>query len=85
MHLPKFKYYEPTTLGEACSLLLRKETRLIAGGTDLLVAMKQRVIRPRALVNIKSIPNLGSTFHFTLRFEKQMEKQKRPQADTIYQ
>jgi len=59
MRLPKFDYLEPTTIEEACSLLLQEDTKLIAGGTDLLVAMKQKSLTPRALVNIKRIPNLN--------------------------
>ncbi len=61
MPLPKFDYFTPRTLEEACSLLSqhRGQARVIAGGTDLLVRMKQRVARPRYLVDIKSIPNLG--------------------------
>lgn len=59
MRLPTFEYFEPRTIEEACSLLLQEETKLIAGGTDLLVAMKQKSLTPRALVNIKRIPNLN--------------------------
>ncbi len=58
MRLPRFEYLEPETIEEACSLLSQKETKVIAGGTDLLGAMKQKVVTPRALVNIKTIPNL---------------------------
>ncbi|MFC2013668.1 FAD binding domain-containing protein [Chloroflexota bacterium] len=56
--MPKFEYFEPGTIEEACSLLLQEGTKLIAGGTDLVSAMKQKVVTPRALVNIKRIPNL---------------------------
>jgi len=59
MRLPRFEYLEPGTIEEACSLLLQEETKLIAGGTDLLVAMKQKSLTPRALVSIKRIPNLN--------------------------
>ena len=37
----------------------RWDTRIIAGGTDLLHEMKSGIIRPGRLVNIKPIPNLG--------------------------
>lgn len=59
--LPKFDYFEPRTVAEACSLLGQygEEARVLAGGTDLLVKMKTKVIEPRFIVNLKSIPNLS--------------------------
>lgn len=59
MRLPRFEYLEPTSIKGACSLLLQEGTRPIAGGTDLLVIMKQKVVTPKALVNLKKIPNLN--------------------------
>jgi len=58
MRLPRFEYSEPGTLEEACSLLAQADTKVLAGGTELLVKLKQKTITPRALVNIKSIPHL---------------------------
>lgn len=62
MRLPKFEYLEPGSLAEASGLLGQhsEEARLLAGGTDLLVAMKLRSITPRYLVNLKSIPGLDT-------------------------
>jgi len=57
--LPRFEYFEPETSKEDCSVLLQEGTKPIAGGTDLLVVMKQKVVTPKALVNIKRIPNLN--------------------------
>ena len=59
MRLPRFEYFEPETIEKACSLLLQEGSKLIAGGTDLLVVMKQKVVTPKALVTIKRIPNLS--------------------------
>lgn len=59
MPLPRFEYYEPKTIKEACSLLSQAETKLIAGGTELLVSMKQKTMTPKALVSIKNIPHLN--------------------------
>jgi carbon-monoxide dehydrogenase medium subunit len=58
--LPQFEYCEPTTIEEACNLLLKygDGARVFAGGTDLLVKMKHRQVVPRYLVSIKKIPNL---------------------------
>lgn len=55
-----FEYLEPRDLTEACVLLSKHKgrARLIAGGTDLLVAMKQRQITPAYIINVKVIPDL---------------------------
>ncbi len=60
MRLPHFEYLRPETIAEACSMLskYRDGAFPIAGGTDLLVKMKQRRIVPRYVVNLKSIPDL---------------------------
>lgn len=60
MLLPKFEYFAPKTMEEACSLLAKYkgEARVLAGGTDLLVQMKNRELTPRYLINIKDIPDL---------------------------
>ncbi|MBS7638401.1 xanthine dehydrogenase family protein subunit M [Candidatus Bathyarchaeota archaeon] len=56
----RFEYHSPSSLGEALTILSRygSEARILAGGTDLLVDMKQRLIEPRHLVDIKRIPEL---------------------------
>lgn len=56
-----FDYCEPTTLEEAISALLEcgEDAKILAGGTDILVRMKRRLISPRRLVNIKRIPGLA--------------------------
>jgi len=58
--LKKFGYCEPKTVEEAISLLnkYKGKARLIAGGTDLLVLMKQRLVRPEYLINMKGISEL---------------------------
>ena len=61
MRLPKFEYLEPKTLREAAKALASdtKGSVLIAGGTDLLVNMKHRVIQPNQVINLKTIPKLA--------------------------
>jgi 4-hydroxybenzoyl-CoA reductase subunit beta len=61
MRLPKFEYLEPKTLREAAKTLASdtKGSVLIAGGTDLLVNMKHRVIRPNLVINLKTIQKLA--------------------------
>jgi len=56
----KFEYFEPETIEEAISLLVKYkgQARLFAGGTDLLPLMKQEVVSPQYLINIKKNPGL---------------------------
>ncbi|MAF85341.1 MAG: hypothetical protein CL875_02495 [Dehalococcoidales bacterium] len=59
--LKTFEYLEPKTVEEAISLLkkYKGKAKLIAGGTDVLVLMKQEVVTPHYLVNLKRIPGLA--------------------------
>jgi carbon-monoxide dehydrogenase medium subunit len=56
-----FEYLEPSTVSEACELLRRYEggARVYAGGAYLSIVMKQGLLQPKALVNIKKIKELG--------------------------
>lgn len=60
MSLAEFEYYAPETLDDAIALLVKLggQARIMAGGTDLLVKISHRVIRPIALINIKKIRHL---------------------------
>ena len=62
MSLPQFTHLRPADLREASSMLLELpgESRVLAGGTDLLVRMKLRRQVPRFLVNLKKIEGLDS-------------------------
>jgi carbon-monoxide dehydrogenase medium subunit len=55
-----FEYLEAKTIEEACSLLSRYKgkAKVIAGGTDLYIAMKGREITPEYIIDLKTIPNL---------------------------
>lgn len=61
MRLPKFEYLAPKTLKEAAKALGldTKGSVLLAGGTDLLVNMKHRVVQPKQVINLKAIPKLA--------------------------
>ncbi|MBI2848787.1 MAG: FAD binding domain-containing protein [Chloroflexi bacterium] len=60
LRLPKTEYLEPRTVKDACSILSTKEgAKLLAGGTDLLVSMKQRVWTPAYVVGLKAITQLA--------------------------
>ncbi len=57
--LPRIEYYRPKTLEEAVRLLEEVEgSKVIAGGTDLLVDMKTSRAKARALVDVNSIAEL---------------------------
>jgi xanthine dehydrogenase YagS FAD-binding subunit len=55
-----FEYISPTTRAQAVSLLSSSwgNTEILAGGTDLLALMKDEVVSPKRLVNIKEIKEL---------------------------
>ncbi len=56
--LREFEYLEPSSLSEALSLLDQhsKAAKIFAGGTDLLVNMKEGELSPGYLIDIKGIP-----------------------------
>jgi len=56
----KFEYASPTTKEQAIELLGKQwgETEVIAGGTDLLSLMKDFIVTPKRVVNIKNIAEL---------------------------
>lgn len=58
----RFEYFEPRTLGEAVALLDRYAGRAqaLAGGTDLLVELKEQLRRADCVVNIKKIPGMAT-------------------------
>ena len=59
MRLPKFSYVEAKTMEAACAILAEeRHAKVLAGGTDLLVNMKNRAEAPDILVNLKRIPHL---------------------------
>lgn len=60
MLLPKFDYYEPQNMQEACRLIakLKADAQIVAGGTDLLVNMKNKKISPKYLVSLAGIRGL---------------------------
>jgi len=55
-----FEYASPTTREQAVKLLGDdwNEAQVLAGGTDLLALMKDEVVAPKRLVNIKDIADL---------------------------
>jgi xanthine dehydrogenase YagS FAD-binding subunit len=60
--MKSFKHFNARTVAEACALLkeYHGKAKLIAGGTDLLGILKDRILPnyPEAIINIKTIPSL---------------------------
>jgi carbon-monoxide dehydrogenase medium subunit len=57
----KFDYLKPKTKMDLALLLAKhaEEAKLMAGGTDLLVLMRDKVLRPRYVIDVKGVPELG--------------------------
>jgi carbon-monoxide dehydrogenase medium subunit len=58
--MKKFDYLRPQTLEEALALLNQhgKKAKLIAGGTDVIVLIKQKAMMPEVLISLRGIPGL---------------------------
>jgi carbon-monoxide dehydrogenase medium subunit len=56
-----FDFYQPTTLQEASRLLREKGPggRFLAGGTDLVIAMKEKGLLPNYIVDLKRVPAIS--------------------------
>lgn len=61
MALPEFELESPRTLEEALSLLASPGLSSVplAGGTDLVVLLKQGALSPQRVVSLRAIPELG--------------------------
>jgi CO/xanthine dehydrogenase FAD-binding subunit len=60
--LPDFQYIRPGSLDEALRLLdqYKDEAKIMAGGVGLLAFMKERLVSPSYVVDIKGIDELGT-------------------------
>jgi carbon-monoxide dehydrogenase medium subunit len=56
-----FEFYQPVTLAEASRLLRENGPggRFLAGGTDLVIAMKEKGLLPKYIVDLKRVPGLS--------------------------
>ncbi len=58
--LTPFEYFAPETLDEALELLATKENaKVLAGGTDLMIQLKEKMIHPANVIDITHIPELN--------------------------
>ena len=60
MVLPQFEYMTASTLEEACRLLLEHDgkAKVMAGATDLISPMRDKVFTPEYIIDLKQIPGL---------------------------
>ena len=58
--IPSFDYRIPKTLEEACDLLgeFREQAKIIAGGTDLVIGLRNGDLRPQCLIDVTRIEAL---------------------------
>jgi carbon-monoxide dehydrogenase medium subunit len=59
--MKRFQYARPETVGEAVALLdeYGPDARLLAGGTDLVIELRNRWIEPKVVIDLKRIPELA--------------------------
>ncbi|MGE5302168.1 MAG: FAD binding domain-containing protein [Alphaproteobacteria bacterium] len=67
MIIPEFEYLSPQSVQEACALLAQygNRAKVLAGGSDVLVKMKDGLIGPAYLVSLKKLDSLRS-----IRYER---------------
>ena len=60
MPLPKFDYIRPKTMRKLVSAIAehRADAKIIAGGTDLVVLLRDKIIRPNYVIDIKEVKEL---------------------------
>ena len=66
--MKEFDYYHPKTIAEASELRARygKAAVLLNGGTDVVIQLREKLIAPDAVIDIKHIPGLDQ-----ITFDKQ--------------
>ncbi|MEM3519109.1 MAG: xanthine dehydrogenase family protein subunit M [Candidatus Hadarchaeales archaeon] len=59
--MTKFDYHRPSTVEEAVGLLemYGEKAKVFAGGTDLFVLMRDRILRPKHVIDLKGVEELG--------------------------
>lgn len=59
--MKNFDYIRPVNMDNAVEALKKNDDAyLLAGGTDLLIGMKNNTVQPKCLIDLKSIPDIDS-------------------------
>jgi len=60
LSLPEFRLLRPRSVAEACELLAKHsgEIQIVAGGTDLIPSLRQRLFEPKFVLDIRGIAEL---------------------------
>lgn len=61
MSLPEFEYLAPGSVEEAVALRAQygEDALVVAGGLTVVILLRERLVRPRALISLSEIPELG--------------------------
>lgn len=87
-----FEYYKPKDISETLKLLsqYKENAKILAGGTDLIVHLKEELVRPQAVIDVKGVEELnkfeisddiiflGAGVTFTDILESDLLKEKLP-------
>jgi carbon-monoxide dehydrogenase medium subunit len=65
MYLPQFEYHAPKSAEELAALLAQfgRKAKILCGGTDLIVAMKDKVMKPDCVIDISDLTALSGIRH----------------------
>ncbi|CDI40379.1 Carbon-monoxide dehydrogenase (Acceptor) (fragment) [Tepidanaerobacter acetatoxydans Re1] len=88
--MQEFKYFAPSDINQALKILdsVKGDKRILAGGTDLVIAIRERKINPEVVIDLKNTQNLnyikqengyikiGSMSTFTDVIESELIKRK---------
>jgi carbon-monoxide dehydrogenase medium subunit len=57
----RFEYFKPQTVQEAITLMekFKGEAMYVAGGTDVMVQVRQKKVQPKALISLRNIKELS--------------------------
>ena len=60
MQLPQFEYFAPQSADDLAALLSehRNKAKILAGGTDLLVLMKNKLMSPEFVIDVSSLESM---------------------------
>jgi carbon-monoxide dehydrogenase medium subunit len=60
-----FDYQRPATVADAVALLERHgpDAQILAGGTDLIIGLRDRTLEPSVVIDLKRIPELRPAIH----------------------